>query len=312
MPLGRLMAPPRKLLLDRIMKNWQRDSKLIWTVFVFYYCLERIAVRATYDRSTGKITLEGGTDGKFGIDEAHINVTFYQEKLQTQEFVVNDPGEKGLWPVLMALVTKNGTLKLSLTYSVLEDNFVLSVNGLSVRLLIEAGENPIAMANQVAETAEICAKVFKINGIQIFDDKFELAYYEKFAELVSSKTEDSPLESVEVRELTSEAAPAIYDVMNYVLNAEVHQTGVKSLTLVGLDTKTTFQASSLDRTVSTCRNLQVLELEEMHDMNYEGRDALADFVARLLDQNTGSLRELKLRNSGFSAEQGERAIQTLC
>ena len=91
----------------------------------------------------------------------------------------------------------------------------------------------------------------------------------------------------------------------------VHTGGLKTLRLINLDPKTTFEAASIDRAVATCRNLQVLEILEMHRVNTEGRDALATFVARALQENSNTLQELNLELSGFSAEMGEPVSQAL-
>ena len=51
-------------------------------------------------------------------------------------------GQPGSFPIKMVVPTKNGTIKLTISYSALENNFLLSVNGMPATLMPRADENP--------------------------------------------------------------------------------------------------------------------------------------------------------------------------
>ena len=52
----------------------------IWTDYVFYFCMEPIAVRIVLDRSTGRTTCTAATNNRFEIDEVNNCVSIQHEK----------------------------------------------------------------------------------------------------------------------------------------------------------------------------------------------------------------------------------------
>ena len=135
-------VPARKLLLERIIRHWPDGERLVWTDYIFLFCLERIAVRVVNDRSTGQTSLEASTDGKFFVDEARNRVVSLLDKPVLEEFLDKGHGGESHWPVAAVLQTKNGPLKLVVHYEEVEQTFDLFIEGLPARLMAKATANP--------------------------------------------------------------------------------------------------------------------------------------------------------------------------
>ena len=93
--------------------------------------------------------------------------------------------------MVMPVPTRSGrTLKLVMSYSALEDNFVLTVDGLPAHLMPRTADQSSSLVTSKA--VQLDALSFALNGVQIVTPSMSHGWYflEHFARDVSAKTED--------------------------------------------------------------------------------------------------------------------------
>ena len=118
--------PKRKMFREHELKNIS-DARQISTDFVVRIEKERVAAGGSYDKSTDMYTFRVETNNRFEIDWVKNRVSYQQEK----GLVVSVPADQLGEGVTLAVETKSGTKKFRMTFSELEDNFTLSIDGLS-------------------------------------------------------------------------------------------------------------------------------------------------------------------------------------